>query len=234
MERRSVTAIQRSEPLVKQVYKYLYHAILSGEFRPRDKVVETHIAERLQVSRSPVREAIRLLIQRDLLVEDADGVRVFQPTQRDFAELYEMRLALEPVAAERAAENAHSTCVAALHENVKQTEQALALGDWDSIVALNKEFHECIWQMSGNRRILKAMQEITDLVQFYWRALLDIPNLDIQIVGDHQQIVQYIERRDSAGAHTAMKQHVAKDLRVISERFRDAKNAFKEQILDEA
>jgi len=228
-----VTAIQRSEPLVKQVYKYLYHAILSGEFRPRDKVVETHIAERLQVSRSPVREAMRLLIQRDLLVEEVDGVRVFQPTQRDFVELYEMRLALEPVAAERAAQNADLPSVAELRQNVAETEDALTRGDWDSVVALNKDFHEFIWKISGNRRILKAMQEITDLVQFYWRALLDIPNLDIQIVEDHRQIVECIERRDAAGAHASMKHHVVKDLHVISERVQDARRVFEEETLDE-
>ncbi|WP_067849399.1 GntR family transcriptional regulator [Alicyclobacillus mali (ex Roth et al. 2021)] len=223
-----MTAIQRGEPLVKQVYKYLYTAILSGEFRPNDKVVETHIAEKLQVSRSPVREAIRLLIQRDLLVEDADGVRVFQPTQRDFAELYEMRLALEPVAAERAAENMCPSGLQSLYSNAEKTEQALASEDWDEIVSLNKEFHESIWQMSENRRILKAMQEITDLVQFYWRSLLYIPNLDIEIVEDHWRIIRCIERGDSTGAHAAMKQHVAKDLRVISERFQDVKDAFEE------
>lgn len=221
-----MAAIQRSEPLVKQVYRYLYHAILSGEFHPNDKVVETHIAEKLHVSRSPVREAIRLLIQRELLVEDVDGVRVFQPTYRDFAELYEMRLALEPSAAARAAEKVDPRSIAVLHENVVNTEQALVAEDWDAIVVLNKEFHEQIWQMSGNRRIIRAMQEITDLIQFYWRAVLFVPNLDIQIVSDHQEIVQCIERGDSAGAHSAMKHHVAKDLRVISARFKDADDTF--------
>ncbi|SIS84728.1 GntR family transcriptional regulator [Alicyclobacillus vulcanalis] len=222
-----MTAIQRSEPLVKQVYRYLYSAILSGEFKPNDKVVETHIAEKLKVSRSPVREAIRLLIQRELLVEDADGVRVFQPTHRDFAELYEMRLALEPVCAERAAANPDTALLSELRENIQHTEEAVARRDWDAVVTLNKEFHECIWRMCGNRRILRAMHEITDLVQFYWRALLSIPNLDVGIVGDHREIMDAIERGDAAAAHVAMERHVAKDLRVImSDRSNGADDAF--------
>ncbi len=95
--------IQRAQPLVVQVYEHLRSAILTGELEPGEKINETQLAAQLKVSRSPVREAIRLLTTEQLLVEKDGMIQVFKPSLDDFLELYEVRLTIEPAVAAKAA-----------------------------------------------------------------------------------------------------------------------------------
>ncbi len=97
--------IARAEPLTDQVYGYLRQQILTGHIEPGSRIVESKIARELQVSRSPVREAIRLLHRDGLLVLCDGGITLFQPSLKDFKDLYELRFAVEPVAARLTAQH---------------------------------------------------------------------------------------------------------------------------------
>lgn len=209
--------IQRAIPLVHQVYEYMKGAILSGKFPSNEKIVETKIATDLKVSRSPVREAIRLLIANQLLVEEDGSIKVFQPSLADFYEIYDLRLTMEPIAAHHAASKINKSSLASLERNLEQTKRAVDKLDMDKLVELNNEFHAVIWQASGNSRFLPIMENISTLVQYYWHMVLKVNRKRTAIFADHTAIYEAIKRGDSDEAQRSMYRHIMKDLSVVDE-----------------
>lgn len=208
--------IQRAVPLVLQVYEYLKEAILSGKFEPNERIVETKLAADLKVSRSPVREAIRLLIGNQLLFEDDTCIRVFQPTVQDFFDIYDLRLAIEPIAAKSASKKIDTNSLKCLSDNLEETKKARDAGNMDALVTLNDQFHRLIWQVAGNRRFVRTLEEVSELVQYYWHLVLDASGQRTDIVADHTEIFEALQRGNEHEAYDAMHRHIMKDLAVIS------------------
>ena len=97
--------VQKRETLKSQVYEYLKESIIYGNIKPGDRLIEEKISEELQVSRSPIREAVRMLEKDGLLsVNKSGGVTVVEPTIEDYRNLYECRVEIESLAAYYAAE----------------------------------------------------------------------------------------------------------------------------------
>ncbi|GEO24448.1 GntR family transcriptional regulator [Alicyclobacillus acidoterrestris] len=213
-----MTPIQRALPLVNQVYEHLRAAILSGELRPGEKIVETKLAAELAVSRSPVREAMRLLTNEQLLVEQGGALHVFLPTIDDFHELSDLRLAIEPAAAALAARRFEQIDDEHLRANLEATETCLASGDRRGIVPLNNQFHQSIWLCGGNSRFVRIMENVSALIQYYGALVLDINNQQTNILQEHGEIYTALKAGDELAARDAMYRHILKDLQVI-ERF---------------
>ena len=101
--------VQKRETLKSQVYEYLKENIIYGNIKPGDRLIEEKISEELQVSRSPIREAVRMLEKDGLLsVNKSGGVTVVEPTIEDYRNLYECRVEIESLAAYYAAERRSS------------------------------------------------------------------------------------------------------------------------------
>lgn len=178
--------------------------------------MERKLAEQLQVSRSPVREAIRLLITEHLLVE-RDGVAVFQPTLEDFNEIYELRLAIEPMAARNAAKSITPATIQVLQMNWEDTKRRLEVGDTSRIVDLNQEFHRTIWSCSKNSRFCRIMDTVSAVTQYYWIRVLNIVQTQTNIVQEHADILSAIVQGDESRAYDAMFHHISRDMTVINE-----------------
>ncbi len=229
--------IQRAEPLSEQVYRYVREAILSGRLAPGEKIVETKLATQLQVSRSPVREAMQLLYTEQLVVEQDGAMCVFQPSTGDLYELYDLRLAVEPAATRKAAELSGEKAVTQrdrtvggqhrsrpdnmidhltlLEANLKETRRCLEDKDMKTLLRLNAEFHQTIWEMSGNTRFIRILENAADLIQYYCLLVLDINNQQTNILKEHTEIYEAILRGDADRAGMAMFDHISKDLDVI-------------------
>ena len=220
--------IHRSQPLSEQVYRYVRDSILSGQMQSGEKIVETKLANHLQVSRSPVREAMKLLINEQLVVDQDGALYVFQPTVHDLYELYDLRLALEPMATRKATENA---CIrdhgpglekdATLHHlsileaNIHQTRQTLENRDFNRLLSLNSEFHHTVWVMSNNTRFVRILEQVSDLIQYYCLLVLNINNRQTNILQEHIAVYQAMKEGDPVRAQAAMFDHIKKDLNVI-------------------
>lgn len=211
--------IQRALPLVNQVYEHLRGAILSGVLKPGEKIVETKLAGELEVSRSPVREAIRLLENEQLLVEQDGNIKVFVPTVQDFQEISALRLAVEPAAAAMAAQRFEGADVRALQTsleaNLDATNSCLSTGDMDGIIPLNNEFHRVIWACAGNGRFVRIMENVSALIQYYCSLVLDINQQQTNILQEHTDIYLALKAGDPVEAQDAMHRHINKDLQVI-------------------
>ena len=116
--------IQRSKSLHEQVYQAVRVSILSGQLRPGERLVETQLAQQLQVSRTPLREALRKLQQEGLLTaEGGGGLRVATLSVQDAVELYDCRLALEGFAIAAACQQATTDQLTAMETWVTAAEQ---------------------------------------------------------------------------------------------------------------
>lgn len=144
----NVTGINRL-PLYQQAYLALRQRIASGEFTPGMRLDVQTVADELDISRTPVREAIRQLLQDGLLEMERDGrVRVFNPNVRDLAEIYIARASLEATAVAVVVATSEPLDLARLEDAVERGRRGLELGAWQDMAEANRDFHEAIVQSS--------------------------------------------------------------------------------------
>jgi DNA-binding GntR family transcriptional regulator len=219
----STPLINRGKSLYEQVYQALRAAILTGDLPPGDRLVETQLAEWLQVSRTPLREALRQLQQDGLVTADVSGgLRVTTITASDAEELYDCRLALEALAVTGACTNATPEQLKAIAACVTKAESATANSygslSAESLLDVDYQFHHLIAESSGNRRLVSLLDSLFDAMALLRiQTLQQNPNvLDIRL--EHRQIYEAIASRDADVAVAAITQHLsASKIRVVSE-----------------
>jgi DNA-binding GntR family transcriptional regulator len=200
---------------VQQVYRVLKQAILNGQLKPGEKLVESRLAAALQTSRSPVREALRLLCAEQLTCETGDGIRVLQPSWEDFRQLYELRAAIESMGAKLAADRWEPAHISELERIQAETVECVKHREMDRLLELNSRFHACIMAASGNRRFERIFEEVSTLIHFYCRIVLQINRQQTNIVPEHGRILEALKKRDATAAYSAMHDHILRDLAVI-------------------
>lgn len=214
---------QRVQALSQQTYQTLRSAILSGELSAGTRLVEAQLAKSLQVSRTPVRDALRQL-QRETLVEaDAiGGLRVAVLTVVDALHLYGCRLALEQFAVAEACRNMTSQQLARLELTVQQAQKAVTQQPHQltqfQLLYLDYEFHRAIAKGSGNRRLIFLLNQVFDqMTLLRIRTLKHNPRV-LEICDEHERIYQAIAERQPELAVQAMQNHLtASQERVVRE-----------------
>ena len=177
-------------------------AIIEGVLRPGDRLVEREIAERLGVSRSPVREAIRLLTFEGFVVAQSPRrivVRAF--TRRDVDDLYDVREALEVLAVGLAVRNATSEDVHRLRQLLDQT--ALSV-DEDVLHRLGNQFHEMLTEVANNSVLSGMVAPVRGRLRWLLQQNADFARLH----AEHTRIVDLIEAKDLDQACNFASDHV--------------------------
>jgi len=219
----SSAAIQRPQSLREQTYQVLRAAILSGELAAGSRLVETQIAEKLQVSRTPIREALQQLQKEQLIATDkSGGLRVISFSPEDARHLYRCRLALEQESVLEACHHATTEQLAKIDLIIQQAEKAIAqqpnqLTSYQ-LLHIDYQFHRAIAESSGNPWLAMLLDQLFDKM-----ALLRIQtiqqNLQVfEIRSEHRQIYAAIAQRNSEQALAAIHEHLtASQNRVILE-----------------
>ncbi|NJP10737.1 MAG: GntR family transcriptional regulator [Leptolyngbyaceae cyanobacterium RU_5_1] len=215
--------LQRGKSLHEQAYQALRTGILAGELAPGDRLIETQLAEWLQVSRTPLREALRQLQREGLVTADTNGgLRVTTISAADAIQLYDCRLALEQLSVAGACEQASKAQLKTLADYVVQAEKLaqnrLAKSGSSQLLDLDYQFHRLIAESSGNQRLVFLLEQVFDAM-----ALLRIQTLrhnpkvlDIRL--EHRQIYEAIAQRNPETAIAAIKTHLtASKARVVQE-----------------
>ncbi|MEO0765489.1 MAG: GntR family transcriptional regulator [Pseudomonadota bacterium] len=190
-------------------YAKLLAAIRAGGFAPGDRLRETDVASRLNLSRTPVREALRRL-EADGIVEHRPrlGAIIRQLSHGELVELYEMRTVLERTAAEMAAKHAGPAEIAALRElNTK-----LAASDPTEAAALNQDFHRGIYLATRNRFLLEAARALNNALMLLGPTTLDDPARIAEVSTQHSAILDAIAAGDVKGAGAAAETHLQTSL----------------------
>ena len=188
-------------------YSMILDAIDGGTYRPGDRLVESELADRFGVSRTPVREALQRLETQSLLTRDGRSLIVASLDHNQMAELYVVRGELEGLAARLAARHATVEEARVLREMV-EADNALT-EDPAALARANRRFHKQIHLASHNRYLVQQL----DLV-YRSMALMATSSLAAQGRGEiaqqeHDQIVAMIEARNEDGADAALRTHIS-------------------------
>nr|WP_228046161.1 GntR family transcriptional regulator [Saccharopolyspora sp. HNM0983] len=197
----------------EQVRRALRARIAEGRLQPGDRIYEQDIAAEFGVSRVPVREAIRRL-QGDGLVEVRDrrrGVFVRSLGRRQIEELFDVREALEALAAERAAERAGPDGAARLGALVEQARRSLQRGDLAAMTEANAAFHDELVAASGHELLAGVLEPLHGRLAYLFRLNRE-PE---RVCAEHEQLHEAIAAGDAARAGALARAHAAASRRMV-------------------
>jgi DNA-binding GntR family transcriptional regulator len=197
-------------PSSERVYRGLRHLILTGAVAPAARLVELQLAQQFDVSRTPVREALKRLTAEGLAV--ADPVRGLVARDVDPAEvedIYIIREVLDGLAARLAAARATSTDFTRLHLLMELMIESAQAQRWEAVVQTNIKFHEVLYSAAGNERLATIGRSLQDAVGRYSpRALADAERV-ADVIREHAAIVQALEAHDLDAAEASARRHLS-------------------------
>lgn len=204
--------VQKVNPLYEQIYKNIKESIISGEFKPGERMIDAWIAEKLSVSRSPVREAFRKLEQDGLLVNQDGAIFVYKPNVDDVIELFEVRAGLESMAVFLATKLMSDEQIEELGQYFSLIDKAMKEKNLSEVVNLNTYFHEFVVTASRNMKLLEMMSKINHLTLLYRNNFFTKYYEKEDFYNEHYEIWKALKSRNAELASRKMKQHILNDL----------------------
>ncbi len=193
----------------KDAYGLILDAIEAGLFKPGDRLVESELADRFGVSRTPVREALQRLETQGMLARDGRSLMVASLDHNQLAELYAVRTELEGLAARRAARHATEEEARVLRAMVSD-DRALIGADPRLLSRANKRFHHQIHLASHNRFLIQQLDLVHRAMALMATTSLAAEGRDALALAEHDKIVAAIETRDGDAAYQALRSHISK------------------------
>jgi len=181
--------------------------IVNGRIPPGTKLVERELIELLSVGRNPIRDALIELQKEGLVESDSNRRRVVDLSERDIREMFRVRLALETVAVELAAENNSPENKTELLDNLERMRIALAKREQRDFPMLDIEAHSLIWRQSDNRHLLATLKTIAGPIfmvvfqnaeHYDWSLTLEL----------HTDLIRHINAGDKRSARESIKKHL--------------------------
>ncbi len=196
-------------PLRDVVFKTLRRGILTGELKPGERLMEIHLANRLGVSRTPIREAIRKLELEGLVTMiPRRGAEVANTTEKNLKDVLEVRQALESLAIELACERITPENKEALREKLNQVEEAARTGDSSAIASADVAFHDAIVEASGNVRLTQLVSNLGEQMYRYRFEYIKDESKHPQIMSEHRIMYESILEGDKVKAARIVKTHI--------------------------
>ena len=199
-----------SPTLAEQTTEAIRSRILGGTFVSGERLVETQLAKQLQVSRGPVREALKQLAAEGLVREEPRrGTFVAAPTEEDARDLYDLRTAIEARAARLVIENGDPAAISVLRDAVERMSDAVRASDLKALVRSDYEFHEALCRVSGNRRLHEVFVRNAGVL----RVLIHLEEERFYVSFDeverqHREVLAGIEQGDVARAEALIVEHL--------------------------
>ncbi|MEX0285401.1 MAG: GntR family transcriptional regulator [Paracoccaceae bacterium] len=191
----------------KDAYTMVLEAIDVGVYKPGDRLVESDLAERFGVSRTPIREALQRLETQSLLARDGRSLIVASLDHNQMAELYVVRRELEGLAAGLAAKHATDEEIRVLRDMV--TEDDALVNDPPALARSNRRFHKQIHLASHNRYLVQQLDLVHRTMALMATTSLAAEGRGEIAQAEHDRIVRAIEARDEAEAEAALRDHIS-------------------------
>ncbi len=200
----------QSRLLADRIYEQLKADIITCKYQPGDSLTEIEMANKFNVSRTPIREVCNRLLKEDLLHSIPYKGYIVSPVNlQDLHELYQIRLVLEPYAAEMAARNPSPRFLEALRENLRTEQKYSQHDDFVNFIEADLDFHQLIAEGCGNRRLTRIISDLRNQIERLVYLIYEhYGPYDGVAFDDHHDIVRAIEGRDSAEAGELMTRHV--------------------------
>ena len=208
-------------PLREVVFNTLRKAILKGELKPGERLMEIALAERLGVSRTPVREAMRKLELEGLVVMiPRRGAQVANITEKDLNDVLEVRIALENLSIENACARMTEEQLEQLWEAAKIFEKTMADGNLVKLAEADVAFHDLIYLATDNQRLISLLNNFREQMYRYRVEYLKKTEFHAKLLKEHQEIIAAIENGEGDRAKEVTSRHIENQVEVVSDTLR--------------
>lgn len=201
-------------------YQYIREKILSGVFKPSQKLTEVQLTEMTGVSRNTIKKALLKLEQENLVVtEDNKGATIKSFTLEEIKNYLEIRGALEGLVARSVARNISNSDLNKMKAMLEQMENLLTGNEFDKYSEKNKEFHAVIFDSAPNKQAVEIITMIrTQLSRYQLRTIL-VPGRSEVSLKEHYAIYEAFLERDEKKAEEAVKKHISSVSEVIGQNY---------------
>ena len=211
-------------PLRDVVFNTLRQAILRGELKPGERLMEIQLANKLGVSRTPIREAIRKLeLEGLVLMIPRRGAEVAEITEKSLRDVLEVRSALEELAVELACERITDEDVDKLREAAKEFEEVSKSGDVTALAEADVRFHDIIYFATDNQRLIQLLYNLREQMYRYRVEYLKREEVHVTLFAEHDHIIECIVKRDKVAAKQAIGTHIDNQMHFVADTIRTKK-----------
>ena len=212
--------LQERKPLGQHVFDNLKQAIIRGNIAPGEWLVESHIAEMLGISRTPVREAIHKL-ERERLIErqPRGGFTVLGLNRDDIEETFGIRSVLEGYAARLATLKYQPKELKALEKKIEEYSRCLDKKQMDALPGINTEFHELLYDISKSPRLIYMINGLRDQIYRFRQIILKNRKLAHISNQDHIQMLKFMHQRDAEKVESVVREHILRGRDVVLKEF---------------
>lgn len=211
-------------PLRDVVFNTLRQAILTGELKPGERLMEIHLANKLGVSRTPIREAIRKLELEGLVTMiPRRGAEVAQITEKSMNDVLEVRRALDALCVELACERITEEDLGRLKQACEAFEAAVRTKDIKKVAKADVELHDIIVQATGNQRLMQLINNLSEqMYRYRFEYIKDIGQHQ-RLIDEHRMIYESIVKKDKEAASQAAHVHIDNQKKAIISQIRSEK-----------
>lgn len=204
-----MTDMEAFLPLRDVVFNTLRDGILQGELEPGERLMEVHLAQKLGVSRTPIREAIRKLELEGLVqMIPRKGAVVASITEEDLRDVLEVRKVLECLAVELACQKRTEQDMVELKDALEGFRREMHSRNPSKIAVRDVAFHDVIYRITDNRRLIQILNNLREQMYRYRLEYIKDEKKRMTLVSEHMDIVSAIENRNAEAAKAAITLHI--------------------------
>lgn len=209
-------------PLRDVVFNTLRQAILRGDMEPGERLMEITLANKLGVSRTPIREAIRKLELEGLVnMIPRKGAVVASISEKDMRDVLEVRITLEELAVKLAIMNMNDEDIQALVKAGIGFENAVVSHDIVKIVDADVVFHDIIYNKTGNERLIQLISNLREQMYRYRLEYIKDARSHSILISEHNDIIKCLKNKDVEAAQAAIREHISNQERGITRAIKD-------------
>lgn len=212
-------------PLRDVVFKTLRQAILRGELKPGERLMEIKLANKLGVSRTPIREAIRKLELEGLVIMiPRKGAEVADITEKSLTDVLEVRRALEELSAQLACDRITEEEVAELIRSAGAFKDTLKSEDITEIAEADVRFHDVIYEATKNQKLIQLLNNLHEQMYRYRIEYLKNPEVYQKLLKEHEEIIEHISSREKEKATQVVCRHIDNQVEAVMDKIRMKQN----------
>ncbi len=197
------------KPLREMVFESMREAIIQGRLKPGERLMEIQLADEMGVSRTPIREAIRKLeLEGFVVMVPRKGAFVAGISVKDIVDVFEVRAALEALAAGLAAERITPDELEELERSLVAISEVSTKDDIDAMVETDTNFHELIYRASRNERLFQIVIHLKEQIQRFRTTSLSQPGRSKDALEEHRKMVEAISDRNVEVAQNLAREHI--------------------------
>ena len=202
----------------QHVFEHLKQAIINGELVSGMRLVESRIADAMDISRTPVREAIHKLEREGFLEKrPKGGFTVLGLTREDIEETFGIRSVLESYAVRLAAIQHTEKDLVPLERKIEKFQVCLEQGNLDALPVINTEFHDMLYALSRSPRLIRMINGLRDQIYRFRQIILKIETLAKTSNHDHRMMLALIRNRDAEGVESLVRDHILRGQAAVLE-----------------